>query len=113
MTTSALPFAPCSWSDVAYDCDGRGRLGLAFRLRLSFLDETRDPPVAGSFHHEWVVSRGDLDLAERSGNIDSLLLDRRAREARAFIGVVERSLRQARARLARAGERLVLVPRKD
>jgi hypothetical protein len=77
-------------------------------LRLSFRDETQDPPVPGQFDHQWVVSSRELEKAEREGRGDDTLLRRRAKEERLFLDKVERMLQRMGARLERVGDELVL-----
>ena len=109
MTSAGLrPSQWCSWTDLVYGCVSRGALGMVFRLRLPFRDETLDPPAPGQFDHEWLVSRGELELAEHQGRSDSLLLERRADEALQFMQTIERALRQGRSTLVRVGRDLVL-----
>jgi hypothetical protein len=74
---------------------------MMFCLRLPFRDETRDPPAPGQFDHEWLVSRGELELAEHQGRSDSLLLERRADEATEFMQRIERALRHGHSTLVR------------
>jgi len=93
---------------LVYGCVSRGALGMMFCLRLPFRDETRDPPAPGQFDHEWLVSRGELELAEHQGRSDSLLLERRADEATEFMQRIERALRQGHSTLVRVGRDLVL-----
>ena len=95
-------------ASVIYGCSGPRQSGVSFQLRLPFTDETHQPPVAGQFDREWVVSRHELDEAERLGRSDLVLLGRRDREERAFLEDIERRLRRERLQLERVGKDLVL-----
>ena len=108
MPTAPLLIPPGVDASVIYGCSGPRQSGVCFRLRLPFLDETQDPPATGQFDHEWVVSRRELDEAERLGRSDQELLGRRDREVRQFLNQVERELRRDRLRLERVGRDLVL-----
>jgi len=108
MVIADLPLPPGVGGSVIYGCAGPRPSGVCFCLRLPFLDETRNPPVAGQFDHEWVVSRQELDQAEQLGRSDQVLLGRREREEKTFLKNVERLLKRDGNRLERIGRELVL-----
>jgi len=95
-------------SHVVYGCAGPRASGVCLSLRLAFRDETQDPPGAGQFDHQWIVSSRQLEQAEREGRSDDVLLRRRAKEQRLFLDKVERTLQQYGARLEVVGHELVL-----
>ena len=77
---------------VIYGCAGPRPTGVCFCLRLPFRDETRNPPSAGQFDHEWVVSRQELDQAEALALQDLALAPDLDPAMNAFLG---RELMQA------------------
>ena len=81
--------------------------GIRFYLRLSFRDETIDPPKMGDFEHEWTVPWVELDLAEQSGNVDQLLIEIRKRQERTFVHRIAEDLRRTSTRLCLMGDDLV------
>ena len=95
-------------ASLDYRCADPTPSGVCFRLRLSFRDETRQPPIAGKFDHEWVVSRQDLDEAELVDRSDLVLLGRRAQEEREFLRGVEATLRKEGFCIERIGRELVM-----
>ena len=108
MATADVSLPPGVGGSVIYGCAGPRPTGVCFCLRLPFRDETRNPPSAGQFDHEWVVSRQELDQAEQVGRSDQVLLGRREREERTFLRNVERLLKRDGTRLERIGRELVL-----
>jgi len=108
MTAASEPLPPGVGGSVIYGCAGPRPAGVCFCLRLPFRDETRDPPAASQFDHEWVVSRQELDQAEQVGRSDQVLLGRREREEKTFLRNVERILKRDGMRLERIGRDLVL-----
>ena len=81
--------------------------GIGFYLRLEYRDETVDPPVSSYFEHRWSVPWMELDLAERSGSVDQLLIEIRARQERSFIHRIARQLQESQTRLELAGDQFV------
>ena len=94
--------------NLVYGSAGPRGAGIAFRLSLSFRDETKDPPTSGRFEREWVVSRTELYRAELENRTDDVLLKARETEERAFLLHIERTLRRSRLRLVRVSHELVL-----
>ena len=96
-------------NDVIYGCAGPQAGGVCFCLRLTYRDETMNPPRPEQFEHEWIVLRAELDRAEREGRLDAVLLKRRIREERIFLKIVEQRLRHRSARLERVERGLVML----
>ncbi len=105
-TFQALPTAV--GGSLIYQCAGPTQSGVCFRLRLPYLDETRQGATTERFDHEWVVSRQELDEAEERNCSDQVLLARREREAREFLLGVEAALRKQGLRIERVGRDLVM-----
>ena len=55
--------------DFAYVQLGPRPEGVVFSLSVGFRDETKEPPEAGLFEHEWAVQQEVLEAAKaRGGN---------------------------------------------
>ena len=93
--------------DFAYVQLGPRTEGVVFSLSVGFRDETRDPPEAGLFEHEWVVSRTVLEAAKARCETDFVLLQTRSEEEAVFREIIERTLRETGTRLVRVGPDLV------
>ncbi len=105
-TYQALPSAVSG--SLIYQCAGPTHSGVCFRLRLPYLDETREGAPTEQFDHQWVVSRQELDEAELRNSSDQVLLERREREEQEFLLGVESALRKQGLRLERVGRELVM-----
>ena len=87
MASANHSIPPGVGASVIYGCSGPRQSGVSFQLRLPFTDATHQPPVPGQFDHEWVVSRHELDEAERLGRSD---LGKNAQRVRAYLAQLRR-----------------------
>lgn len=109
MKTTAYQVLPTAVAgSLIYQCAGPTQSGVCFRLRLPYVDETRQGATIEQFDHQWVVSRQELDEAEQRNSSDHVLLERREREEREFLLGVESALRKQGLRLERVGRELVM-----
>ena len=82
--------------------------GIGFVLWLAYVDATNNPPSMSQFEREWVVSRSDLDRAEREGRVDRMLIEQREKQERSLLEHIERVLSESGTRLDFEGNELVM-----
>lgn len=91
-------------------CVGSARGDLSFSLRLVLEDETGTDYGVSLFEHSWRVTRAELDTAERYGDTDRMLLERRRTHECLLVDQILGELIRSRTKVVRRGMSLARVP---